>query len=354
MIELHPTIPIFVTLLTLVPLFILCVFMIIKVQPKESDSTKLTWSRRLVLVLCLIFIALGPCILTKEERTSLTNLDILFVVDKTGSMSAEDMPNSKTRLEVLKSDIERLTYILPPAKFAAIAFDRRASEQVPLTEDSRAVRTWARTLTPEITKYSSGTNLGVSLDTIRSVVNDVRSKNPDDKIVLIFMSDGENNITSEIPSFEELNNLIYSGTVIGYGTPTGGKMKEYYPSISGLNNLNKLFGNADNSHESAADKNAGASYVKDKSGAEAISKINEDNLRKIAKDAGIKYFLRANDESIDNFAYGVFAKNWHEKPVDKNTLIASLLVWPFEILFAILLLWEMLMQVLLHSGGQKK
>ncbi|MDR1448008.1 MAG: VWA domain-containing protein [Candidatus Ancillula sp.] len=353
MIKFEPTVPVFITLFTLVPLLVLCIFMIIKVRPKEFDSTKLTWGRRLVLVLCLILIALGPCISTKEKRTSLTNLDILFVVDKTGSMSAEDMEGSKTRLEVLKRDIEYLTYTLPPAKFSAIAFDQRASEQVPLTEDSRAIRTWARTLTPEITKYSSGTNLGAPINTIYNVVDDMHTKNPDDKIALIFMSDGENNATNEVPSFDGIKDLIYSGAVIGYGTSTGGKMKEYYPSISGLMNLDRLSDNAGTSHKTTPDENT-QSYIKDKSGAEAISKINEDNLRKISKDIGIKYFLRENDESVSNFAYSVFAKNWYEKPVDKNTFVWSLFVWPFEILFAVLLLSEMLMQVLLHSGGRKK
>jgi Ca-activated chloride channel family protein len=344
MIKFEPTIPIFITLLTLVPLFILCVVMIVKVKPNESDSTKLSWARRLVLVLCLILIALGPAVLSKEKRTSLTNLDILFVVDKTGSMSAEDMPGGKTRLEFVKRDIEYLTHTLPPAKFAAIAFDSHASEQVPLTEDSRAVRSWARALTPEITRYSSGTNISVSLETIYNVVNNIRAQNPDDKIALIFMSDGENNDGRGLAPFEALKDSVYSGAVIGYGTQSGGKMKEYFPSINSLLAPEK----------SAGDPSAHQGYIKEKSGEEAVSKLNEETLRQIAKDMGIKYILRENDENITDFAYSIFAKNWHEKPVDQNTYVWNLLVWPFEIIFALLMLWELLIQVLLHSGGSRR
>src|SRR5699024_4821190 len=109
---------------------------------KTQDTT--TWERRALMVACIELLGLTPA--TKditEERIS--NAEYYFIVDLTGSMAAEDYDGDGQRLDGVKADIRDIIEHNPGAQYSVIAFSSTATEQLPLTTDSRAVLAWLDT-----------------------------------------------------------------------------------------------------------------------------------------------------------------------------------------------------------------
>jgi Ca-activated chloride channel family protein len=351
----QPTIPLVITLITLVSLAVLCIRQIAIVDPKKYDSDKKTWVRRLVMVLCLLMVGLGPCYQTSERRSSITNLDILFVVDTTSSMSAEDMSDQPTRLDAVKTDINYLTYALPPAKYSAITFNSYAAEQVPLTDDVRAVRTWAKTITPEISSYSNGSDFSTPVSQINQTVNNIYNSNPDDHVVIMYFTDGENTSGADLPDMSPFASRLFGGAVITYGTDQGGRMKSYTPSLDSIISLGKISGNSDAGAKADAStsKTKVPSYIQDpETNTDAISHVNEAVGQLFAKQLDVQYVHRIDAETITNLAKTIYAKNWHEQPIIQNKTVWNLIVWPFALLFGILVLFELIYQTSLHIGAK--
>lgn len=81
------------------------------------------------------------------------NLDVILVVDRTTSISAEDYDGQKPRLEGVKSDLLSLIERLKGARIALITFDSSARISVPFTSDGSAAATALRALDQEVSTY---------------------------------------------------------------------------------------------------------------------------------------------------------------------------------------------------------
>lgn len=357
---LQPFLPPLLIVAIFTPLLVFCVFQIKRVSPKTHDSSKLTWLRRFFIVLSLCIVTLGPSVNTKVDRSSLTNLDVIFVVDTTTSMSAEDGAPAKdnsanTRLATAKDDIITLSYLLPPAKFSTIVFNSSAYLQLPLTEDVQTLREYAKTITPEISKYSTGTSLISPLETLQQAIDDANTAFPDDRIILVFMSDGdENSEYDDISNYYDLAPYIYAGGVIGYGTSDGSHMKEYNADVSSTISLQSLTGEKSTAGQTVENP-ANAKYVIDPATSqEAISKINTPKLEDLAKNLHIPYIHRSTEQSIRNFASKIHAENWYESTSLEPRVIPMLLIWPFSLLTSILILFEFISRMLQTSFRRSK
>jgi Ca-activated chloride channel family protein len=99
--------------------------------------------------------------------------------------------------------------------------------------------------------------------------------------MVVYVGDGENTAEGEQASFAEIEDLVDGGIVLGYGTEEGAKMPE------------------------ADDLSTDDGYVYDQDRNEdAISRIDEDNLRTIAAELDVDYEHRTEPGGMLAFADG--------------------------------------------------
>ena len=316
--------------IVLIPSLLACIYL-----AWQSPGRRIAWGRRAVLVLLVTVIALVPS--TPIERTTVSGvgLDIFFVVDRTGSMAAEDWgPNpdidpeanngleANRRLDGVKHDINRIVDDLPGARYSIITFDSGSTRQLPLTWDARAVKSWTETLKQEITFYSVGSSLDRPLDRLRTTLAQAQERSPESVRVLFYLSDGEQLSNEPVLSFAELAPYLSGGGVLGYGTSGGGPMRVW---------------------DGATPIGPDTPYIQDFSQSgypQAISYIDEANLRTIAEELGVNYHHRTGPDSTRSVTNGIDADEVI-RDVARTVSTWRAWVWPFALGVGALLIWEL-------------
>lgn len=313
-----PLLPVIPYAVFVVLILALCAWVYLKSRTNRQISTT-TWARRGVAVALVLFMGFGPATLEPTTEAVRINTDVFLVVDRTGSMAAEDYVDKTTRLTGVRADINTLTDELGGGRFSVLSFDSSANRQLPLTTDTAAVKTWADGLSQELTVYSAGSNMNRALSELRILLQRGRAENPFNQQIVFFFTDGEN--TSEEPrqSFSDLATYIDGGAVLGYGTEKGAKMKRYDPLL-----------NDDQ-------------YIKDYSGKspkDAISRIDEADLKALANEVGITYIHRSEPGSLAEVSQDL-ETNLVSAEGSRAIEVPQLLLWPFASVIAVLLIWEL-------------
>lgn len=257
-------------LVLLVPVLVLTVGLALRGAPRERGR----WWVRTVTVLTLLGMGLGPSVPGQTDQELGVAVEIFFVVDRTGSMAAEDWGDGRPRLDGVRRDVADLVAAIPGARYSVIAWDSEATRQLPLTTDARAVRTWAQTFHQEITAYSSGSLVDRPLDALTTALQGAAERNPGHVRLVLFLSDGEQTTPGVPASFAHLAPLVDGGAVLGYGTASGGPMRSYDGSV---------------------DPDPDAPYILDGNGDDApraVSAIDERALRTVADQLGVPYLHR--------------------------------------------------------------
>lgn len=264
--KIFPIIPIWIML-------IICIVLLFFLVKVGKDKISIGY----FIILILIFIInLRIMIPTDEAYILSNNLDVLFVVDNTISMSAQDIGNDKTRLENVKEDCKYIIETLGGSSFSVITFNNTSKIATPYTKDANITYEAIDIIKPLDELYAKGTSLNVSYN---DILNSLKSSNSkDDKIrIVFFISDGEITDDKKLKSFKKLRKYVNNGAVLGYGTKRGGYML-------------------------LTDEYSGeTSYLMDTSGYDykkAKSKINEKNLKSIANDMGIHYIHMTDQKNI--------------------------------------------------------
>ena len=226
--------------------------------------------RRLAIAVLAFIIALRPM---KEEHATdirLSNLDVLFVLDTTLSMWANDSP-SYTRMEAAKSDLIGIMEELPGANFGLITFQNKSTVQSPFTQDTGAIIRYMDCIKTPERSFVTGSRMDVPYYDIENMlVSSDRKENR--QTVIFFLSDGEDTDPDPSPySYEPLEYLVDGGAVIGYGTEEGGEMKDAY----------------------------GFSVYYSDSFKAGLSCIDEDNLNDIADGLGVDYINCSDIDLLD-------------------------------------------------------
>ena len=261
---------------------------------RGGDGAAGGWLRRAGMVLAAGVIGLAPAVPAETARLE-TNAEVFFVVDRTGSMAAEDYDGARPRLEGVRHDLVALMEALPGARYSVIGFDSQASRQLPLTSDARAVRSWAETLRQEITRYSAGSSIQRPRATLADALTGAAQRNPGDVRVVFFLSDGEDT-RGDRPDepgppggYGDLARLIDAGAVLGYGTSAGGRMRSYDGT-------------------DATGPGTDAPYITDETqpGAPpAVSRIDEAALRRLAGELGVPYAHRTAPSPVNDLVAGI-------------------------------------------------
>ena len=260
---------------------ILAAFIYIAVRRKDRLGRKIFDIVRVAAVIVLIFIInLRP--MTKDFNTDVEtkNVDVLFVVDTTISMWAQDYDGKDPRMEGVIDTASRIMDQLKGSSFALVRFDNRSRILAPFTQDKRSVKDAFDTIKAPDIWYASGTSLNTPYDDMQ-VLLDSSNQKEDKTTIVFFISDGEITDDSALGSFTELAPLVDGGAVLGFGTESGGRMSDSY-----------------------------GGYVYDyENYGDAVSRIDEANLRSIAGDLKIDYVHVTSPERIDGIVRSIKASS---------------------------------------------
>ena len=240
---------------------------------------------RILIILLILIISQRPMLKNQEDITFSLDLDILFVIDNTVSMNANDV-NSQTRLDAVKKDCLSIMEKFSGANFAVITYGNIAEVRYPFTNDMGIIKDIINRIKVIDPVYATGSVLDLPYDYMKMFLESSNSKDKHQRIVF-FMGDGE--LTQEdanntkLSKYTTLQELIDSGAVLGYGTSEGAKVK--------------------------IEESVGLNYVTDSNGylldsstnppSIAISKINESNLKALADNLKLNYYHMTDFSVLD-------------------------------------------------------
>lgn len=253
-----PIIPTIIMILICISLFIL----ILKTTKRKTH---------MLMVIFLFLINQRYMIPTGTTTTLSNNMDVLFVIDSTLSMNAEDYKGTEKRLNAVKEDCKKIIEELNGAKFSVITFNNEVNVLVPFTKDSYMAYESIDIIEPIEELYARGSSLNTPKKDIMQILSNSYKKDPDRVRILFFISDGEITDESKLESYSSLKKYVNDGAVLGYGTEKGGYMKY---------------------KDKYADEEDEEKYIMDYynyNDNKAVSKIDEKNLKEIASDIGIPY-----------------------------------------------------------------
>ena len=232
-----------------------------KLMPEASPARlKLRFVLLTLAILFMILALARPQFGSKLREEKRQGIEIMFAVDVSNSMLAEDFEPS--RLERTKFAIDRLTEKLNEDRIGLIVFAGDAYVQLPITSDYVTARNFAQQISPDMVSRQ-GTALGAAIDLAASSF----SAGSEGSRVIILISDGENHEDDAVAAAQmaaERGIKIYT---IGIGTPKGAPIR------------------------------IGGDFIKDADGKMVVSKLDESTLEQIAMATGGGY-IRASNRSL--------------------------------------------------------
>ncbi len=274
-------------LLFIIP-FMMTLFLLLQIWKKSTQNKfaeavllkRLTPNRSsfkstlklLVLILglsCLVLGLVNPKIGTKMETVKRQGVDIVFAVDVSKSMLAEDIaPN---RLEKSKRLVSEIINQLASDRIGIIAYAGQAYPQLPITTDYGAAKMFLQGMNTNMLS-SQGTAIDAAIELAATYYDDEEQTNR----VLFIISDGEDHSEGKATDAVEL--AVDEGIrvyTIGVGKPKGGPIPMKRNGII-------------------------ESLKKDKYGEVVITKLNEEILVDIASEGNGSYINGENtEEAVD-------------------------------------------------------
>ncbi|MBT9187161.1 VWA domain-containing protein [Zobellia russellii] len=226
----------------------------------------------LFFLLGLAFLTLGlvnPKIGTKLETVKREGVDVVFAVDVSKSMLAEDIaPN---RLEKAKRLVSEIINQLASDRIGIIAYAGQAFPQLPITTDYGAAKMFLQSMNTDMLT-SQGTAISEAINLATTYYNDEEQTNR----VLFILSDGEDH--SEGDAKDAVEKAVEEGIrifTIGVGKTKGAPIPIKRNGVV-------------------------ESLKKDSQGEVVITKLNEDVLIDIAEEGNGEYINGANtDEAVE-------------------------------------------------------
>ena len=285
--------------------------------------------RRGGISLALLSILVGPSIPGEAQKVT-TNVEVWLVIDRTGSMAAEDWDGSKPRLDGVRHDVETILTAAPGARYRIVTWDSEADTGLPLTTDLGAVRSFMSTLTHEVSSTSRGSSPDRPAAYLAEEMQAAAKKHPENTRVLFVFTDGETSNSDawrgvgagESDDWKKVQPELSGGLVIGYGTEKGGRMK-----VSALGQENSKT----------------PEYIKDYSQAgtpDAISKIDVAKLNQIASQLGVDMVRSPSDSAIRDAASSSVSNA--RNIADSRDMIQTsrYILWPSALVLTVLMAWE--------------
>ena len=211
----------------------------------------------LFAITALIVALVNPKIGTEMETVTREGVDIVFAVDVSKSMEAEDIaPN---RLEKSKQLITQIINNLASDRIGIIAYAGSAFPQLPITTDYSSAKMFLQALNTDMVS-SQGTAIGEAVELAKTYYNEADQTSK----VLVIISDGEDHVGEVTAVAKEAAEQGIRIITIGVGTAKGGPIPLKRGGVV-------------------------TSYKKDQNGEVVITKLDEQTLKELASAANGKY-----------------------------------------------------------------
>lgn len=188
-----------------------------KLSPEKSTFKPIL--KMVLFLLGLTFIIIGlvnPKMGTKVEKVKRQGIDIVFAVDVSKSMLAEDVaPN---RLEKSKQLVSQLINQLGSDRIGIIAYSGSAFPVLPMTSDYAVAKMFLQSMNPAMIS-SQGTSIDQAIDLANIKFFDKKDKT---NKLLILISDGEDHTDNSETAAEDAQKNGIKIITIGVGTEKGG------------------------------------------------------------------------------------------------------------------------------------
>jgi Ca-activated chloride channel family protein len=231
-----------------------------KLIPGLSNSRP--WIKWVFLALLFLFATgalMNPKVGSKMEEVQRNGVDVVFAIDVSKSMLAEDViPN---RIERARQLVSSVIDQMSTDRVGIVVYAGKAYPQLPITTDYGAARMFLQSVNTDIVP-SQGTAIAEAIDLSVQYFDDELETNR----ILFIISDGENHeegLESAYQRAKDENVIIHT---IGLGTSAGGPIPE------------KRNGRV-------------VGYKSDRSGNTVVTRLDENTLRKIADQNNGEYFL---------------------------------------------------------------
>ncbi|WP_282017119.1 VWA domain-containing protein [Salegentibacter mishustinae] len=227
-------------------------------SPNRSSFKPLLKVLLIVFALAALVVGLvNPKIGSQLETVKREGVDIVFAVDVSKSMEAEDIAPS--RLEKSKQLVRQIIGNLGSDRVGIIAYAGSAFPQLPITTDYGSAEMFLESLNTDMIS-SQGTAIGDAIDLATGFFDDNQQTNR----VMFIISDGEDhggNIEDMARQAAETGIRIYT---IGVGTTKGGPIPIKRNGVI-------------------------QNYKKDNQGETVITKLDPSTLQEIAEEANGEY-----------------------------------------------------------------
>ena len=219
-----------------------------------------------VAIAAMAIALVNPKIGTKLETVKREGVDIVFAVDVSKSMLAEDIaPN---RLEKSKQLVTQIINNLASDRIGIIAYAGKAFPQLPITTDYASAKMFLQSMNTDMLS-SQGTAINEAIELAKTYYDDEEQTNR----VLIIISDGEDHSEVSASIAEEASEEGIRIFTIGVGDTKGGPIPIKRNGVV----LN---------------------YKKDQNGETVITKLNEETLMDIAEEANGVYINGQNTNEV--------------------------------------------------------
>ncbi len=236
---------------------------VVKEKSRFKGFTKL-----ILISLSLLFLITGltnPKMGTKLETVKRRGVDIVFAVDVSKSMDAEDIKPS--RLEKAKRLVSEIIDHLVSDRVGIIAYAGEAYPLLPITTDYAASKIFLQNMNSNLVS-SQGTAIDDAIDLASTYFDE-----DDTNKILVIISDGEDHSEKAVDAALRAAKKGVTIFTIGVGTKKG--------SVIPIKVNGNLYG-----------------YKKDKNGKTVITKLNDKILREIADATHGKYIEGRNTKDV--------------------------------------------------------
>ncbi len=188
-----------------------------KLSPEKSIFKPILKIGVVLLGMTFLIIALvNPKMGTKMEKVKRQGIDIVFAIDVSKSMLAEDVaPN---RLEKSKQIVSQLINQLGSDRIGIIAYSGSAFPVLPMTSDYGVAKMFLQTMNPGMIS-SQGTSIDQAIDLAANNFFDKKDKT---NKLLVIISDGEDHSDNAENAAEDAQKLGLKIVTVGVGTEKGG------------------------------------------------------------------------------------------------------------------------------------
>ncbi len=188
-----------------------------KLSPEKSIFKPVLKFSLVLLGLSFLILALvNPKMGVKMEKVKRQGIDIVFAIDVSKSMLAEDVaPN---RLDKSKQIVSQLINQLGSDRIGIIAYSGSAFPVLPMTSDYAVAKMFLQTMNPGMIS-SQGTSID---EAINLAANNFFDKKDKTNKLLVIISDGEDHSDNAQNAAEDADKMGLKIITVGVGTEKGG------------------------------------------------------------------------------------------------------------------------------------